>query len=153
MEAAVERHSIEREIAIDARPETVWQLLVDPREMVRWMGRDAKLDLRRGGSWRVEVIPGHVASGSFVEIDAPRRLVYTWGWEGKADVPPGSTTLVFELEARGHGTLLRFTHRDLPSAAATASHTHGWEHYLPRLQAVGSGRDPGRDPWLDGKMD
>jgi uncharacterized protein YndB with AHSA1/START domain len=153
VDAAVESTIIRREIAIAARPETVWQLLVDPREMVRWMGRSARVDLRPGGEYRVEVIPGHTASGSFVEIDPYRRLVYTWGWDGKESVPPGTTTVIFELEPRGGGTLLRFTHRDLPNAEAAATHAHGWQHYLPRLAALGSGSDPGRDPWLDGPMD
>jgi len=75
-----------REVAISARPETVWEFLVDPRKAVRWMGVSASLDPRPGGQYRVEVIPGEVAAGEFVEIDPPRRLVHTWGWE------PGSTS-------------------------------------------------------------
>ena len=110
-------------------------------------------DLRPGGAYRLGVIPGHVASGRFVEIDPPHRLVYTWGWEEEASsVAPGSSTVIFELVARGDGTLLRFTHRDLPNAEAVASHTHGWEHYLERLRIAATGGDPGRDPWIDGPM-
>jgi uncharacterized protein YndB with AHSA1/START domain len=149
MHAAVDARSIERELLIEARPETVWSLLVEPSEMVRWMGCAGTVDVRPGGEYRVEVIPGHVARGSYVEIDPPRRLVYTWGWEGSEGVPPGSTTLVFELEPRGRATLLRFRHRDLPTEGAVTSHTHGWEHYLERLLVAGSGADPGRDPWRD----
>lgn len=144
-----ERTSIEREIRIAAKPDTVWALLVDPKEARRWMGLAAKFELRRGGRYRVEVIPGHTASGEFVEIDPPRRLVYTWGWEDEGNpVPPGSTTVVFELFPTGDGTLLRFSHRGLPSPASVDSHTRGWEHYLERLNAVASGRDPGPDPWI-----
>src|SRR5262245_26486896 len=151
--AAPEKLGIERELAIDAHPETVWELLTDPHQMMLWMGQAASFDLRPGGRYRVEVIPGHVASGEFVTIEPPRRLIYTWGWEaGSSAVPPGSRTVVFELERRGDGTLLRFTHRDLPTAAAVASHTHGWEHYLPRLVARGAGADPGVDPWIAGPM-
>jgi len=141
---------VERELMIAARPDTVWSLLTDPREAVRWMGVSAQLDARPGGAYRVEVLPGAVASGYFVEVDPPRRLVYTWGWEsGKSAVPPGSSTIVFELEPRGAGTLLRFTHRDLPSAEAAAKHAHGWQHYLDRLVAASSG-DAGADPWVKG---
>jgi hypothetical protein len=66
--------------------------------------------------------------------------------------PPGSSTVIFELERRGDGTMLRFTHRDLPNADAAAKHAHGWEHYLERLQACGAGRDAGIDPWITGPM-
>ena len=48
--------------------------------------------------------------------------------------------------------MLRFTHRDLPSAKVTESHSHGWEHYLGRLAIAAAGGDPGRDPWIDGPM-
>ena len=155
MDATAESISVEREIAIAASPQTVWELLVDPDEAIRWMGQKATFDLRPGGEYRVEVIPDNVASGEFVEIDPPHRLVYTWGWESSrtaSPVAPGSTTIEFELTADGDGTLLRFSHRGLPSADAATSHGHGWDHYLERLAAVAAGGDPGVDPWIAGPM-
>jgi uncharacterized protein YndB with AHSA1/START domain len=151
VEATSESISVERELEIAASPEAVWQLLTDPAEATRWMGQAADFDLRPGGSYRVDVIPGNVASGEFVEIDPPRRLVYTWGWEGEGNpVPPGSSTIEFELEPSGKGTLLRFRHSNLPSDESAASHGHGWDHYLGRLAVVTGGGDPGPDPWLAG---
>ena len=147
--------AIEREIAIAARPETVWEFFVDPEKACRWMGTSAELDPQPGGIYRVEVIPGNVARGVFVELDPPRRLVYTWGWEAGAGspVPPGSTTIEIELVPDGDGTRLRFSHLGLPSVESTESHAHGWDHYLERLTAVGSGGDPGPDPWVSGPME
>src|SRR5262245_17482330 len=60
MDTAVEMKTITREILIDATPETIWELLVDPGEAVRWMGTAAMFDLRRGGVYRVDIIPGSV---------------------------------------------------------------------------------------------
>jgi uncharacterized protein YndB with AHSA1/START domain len=148
--------AVERTIAIDASPETVWQFLVDPEKTTAWWGMTASFDPRPGGEYRIEVIPGHTASGEFVELDAPRRLVYTFGWEaGEGDanpVPPGSSTIEIELVPDGAGTVLNFTHRDLPSAEASESHSKGWDHYLERLAVAASGGEPGRDPWLSGEM-
>ena len=153
MDATTETTTIERELAIAASPETVWELLTDPHEATRWMGQEASFDLRPGGEYRVTVIPGNVAVGEFVEIDPRHRLVFTWGWEGRASaVAPGSTTIEFELVPDGEGTLLRFRHSNLPDAEATASHAHGWDHYFERLGAVGGGSDPGVDPWIAGPM-
>jgi uncharacterized protein YndB with AHSA1/START domain len=148
--------AVERTIAIDASPETVWQFLVDPEKTTAWWGMTASFDPRPGGEYRIEVIPGHTASGEFVELDAPRRLVYTFGWEaGENDAnptPPGSSTIEIELVPDGAGTVLNFTHRGLPSAEASESHSKGWDHYLERLAIVASGGDPGPDPWLSGEM-
>jgi uncharacterized protein YndB with AHSA1/START domain len=154
METTAESISVEREIAIAARPETVWQFLVDPEKATRWMGQTASFDPRPGGVYRVDVIPGDTAVGEFVELDPPRRLVYTWGWEsGRASsVPPGSTTVEIELVPNADGTTLRFRHRGLPSAEAAQQHAHGWDHYLERLVVAASGGDPGADPWVTGEM-
>jgi uncharacterized protein YndB with AHSA1/START domain len=156
MESATETTTVVREITIAASPETVWEFLVDPERATRWMGQVATFDVRPGGEYRVDVIPGHTASGEFVEVDPPHRLVHTWGWEPGAEgpnpVPPGSSTVEIELEAEGDGTRLRFTHRDLPNSAAAESHAHGWDHYLERLVIAARGDDPGADPWVSGEM-
>jgi uncharacterized protein YndB with AHSA1/START domain len=151
VDATTETFVVERQVEIAASPETVWQLLTDPGEATRWMGQWASFDLRPGGEYRVGVLPGNVAHGEFVEIDPPRRLSYTFGWEpgARSVLQPGSSVVEFELVPHGDGTLLRFTHRGLPNAEETASHAHGWTHYLDRLAVVAGGGDPGADPFLD----
>jgi uncharacterized protein YndB with AHSA1/START domain len=148
MDAATETTVYERTLSIDARPETVWEFFVDPEKLMRWKGINAELDAQTGGTYFCEVIPGHTARGEFVELDRPNRLVFTWGWDGNDGVPPGSSTIEVELTATGEGTSLRFVHKDLPSAEAVASHAHGWDHYLPRLEIAAAGGDAGEDPWV-----
>ena len=148
MDAATDTTVYERTLAIDASPETVWEFLVDPEKLMRWKGINADLDAQPGGTFRCEVIPGHIARGEYVEIDKPNRLVFTWGWDGSEDVPPGSSTIEIELASDGDGTSLRFVHKDLPNAEAIASHAHGWDHYLPRLEVAAAGGSPGEDPWV-----
>jgi uncharacterized protein YndB with AHSA1/START domain len=156
MDATTETTSVERTLSIAASPETIWEFLVDPNKTTRWMGMTATFETEPGGLYRCEVIPGHTARGEFVELDPPRRLVYTWGWEpnekGETSVAPGSATIEIELAPEGDGTRLRFVHRDLPSAEEAKSHGHGWDHYLPRLETAASGGDPGEDPWLTQDM-
>ena len=149
MESTTERLAITRELLIDASPETVWEFLVDPEKATRWMGSAARLDARPGGEYRVDVIAGHVASGEFVEVERPRRLVWTFGWEPEGSDPnpvtPGSSTIEIELEPSGDGTKLRFRHHGLPGAEAATAHGVGWDHYLGRLATAAAGGDPGED--------
>ena len=154
MEKTADTTAVEREIAIAASPETVWEFLVDPEKATRWMGQAASLEPRPGGLYRVEVIPGETAVGEFLELDPPRRLVHTWGWEpgGMSSVAPGSTTIEIELIPLDDGTTLRFRHHGLPSEEAAQSHAHGWDHYLERLGVAAGGGDPGVDPWITGDM-
>ena len=141
---------VEREIRIAARPETVFDFFVDPDKMVQWKGRRAELDPRPGGVYRVEIGEGAVARGEYVEIDAPSRVVFTWGWEGQESGPhavaPGSSRVEVELTPDGDATLVRLRHLDLP-AEAREIHGQGWDNYLARLAKAAVGEDPGPDPF------
>jgi uncharacterized protein YndB with AHSA1/START domain len=136
----------EVEVRIDARPETVFAFLTDPVKVTRWKGTSAELDPRPGGIYRVSGMGGSTAVGEFVTVEPPDRVVFTWGWEGDDDVPPGSSTVEVTLRPDGDGTILRLVHRDLP-AGQGVKHQEGWKHYLPRLAALAGGEDPGPDPW------
>lgn len=142
----VETDVVVREIRIAARPETVFSFFTDPAKMARWKGRQATLDPRPGGVYRVDIDGKHIARGEFVEIVPYRRIVFTWGWEGGEPVPPGSSTVEIVLVPDGDSTILRLTHQGLP-AATRDSHREGWEHYLARLALAAAGTDPGQDPW------
>jgi uncharacterized protein YndB with AHSA1/START domain len=135
---------IERVIDIAASPETVFTLLTDPVEYVKWKGRAAELDPRAGGAFHVSFKDAAVR-GEYVEVIPNRRVVFTWGWETPgAAVGPGGSIVEIELEPRGAGTRLRLVHRGLP-VAELASHTEGWDYFLPRLTAVAEGRIPPTD--------
>jgi uncharacterized protein YndB with AHSA1/START domain len=132
---------IERVIDIAASPETVFTLLTDPVEYVKWKGRAAKLSPHAGGEFHVSFKDSAVR-GEYVEVIPNRRVVFTWGWEGAdAVVGPGGSTVEIDHEPRGTGTRLRLVHRGLP-ATELASHTEGWDYFLPRLTAVAEGRQP-----------
>jgi uncharacterized protein YndB with AHSA1/START domain len=142
----VATNAVEQEIRIEASPETVFAYLVDSEKMPLWMGAQAELDPRPGGLFWMKVSDNWTARGEFVEVESPRRVVFTWGWEREgADVPPGSTTVEITLESDGDATVLRLLHRDLPETSR-APHEHGWTMYLDRLATTVAGGDPGEDP-------
>jgi uncharacterized protein YndB with AHSA1/START domain len=142
---------VEREIRIAARPEIVFEFFVDPEKMKQWKGRQAELDPRPGGIYRVEINEQAIARGEYVEIDAPSRVVFTWGWEGQEAgdgehaVPPGSSRVEVDLTPDGDGTLVRLRHFDLPEQSREI-HGEGWDLYLGRLAKAAAGEHPGAEP-------
>lgn len=138
--------AIFREIRINATPETVFAFLIDPQKMTQWIGRSVELDPRRGGIFRIDVNGRDVIRGEIVEVNSPRKIVFTWGWEGEGrPVPPGSTTVEITLEPDGEQTILRLTHRGL-TGEDQIKHAQGWTHYQARIRTVAQGEDPGPDP-------
>src|SRR5438034_7057727 len=139
---AVDTKVIERVITIDASPETVFRLLTDPVQYVRWKGKLAELEPRAGGRFRVE-FPStkDIAAGKYVEVVPGRRVFFFKQKTAYEMVPPGSSTVEIDLQPMGSGTRLRLVHRGLPQAAI-ASHTEGWDYFMPRLSDVAEGRAP-----------
>jgi uncharacterized protein YndB with AHSA1/START domain len=131
---------VERRIA--ATPDEVFRYLTDPEKYTRWKGHQAELDPRPGGRYRVRMGPEAVALGEYVEVEPPTRVVFTWGWEGSGDVPPGSTMVEITLRADGDGTLLRLRHTGFPSEADADLHREGWQIYVGRLVEVLAGSQP-----------
>jgi uncharacterized protein YndB with AHSA1/START domain/DNA-binding transcriptional ArsR family regulator len=139
---------VEVEVRIDPRPETVFEFFTDPEKMVQWMGRSHELDPRPGGVFRCDINGRDVASGAYVELDPPRRVAFTWGWEAEETVTkPGTSTVEVTLEPDAGGTRVRLVHRGLRTEESRAAHAHGWDHYTRRLALAAAGDDAGPDPW------
>ncbi len=138
----------EKEMFIEANPETVFAFLTDPDKMLRWMGVSATLEPKEGGLYLVDVTNGNVAKGEFREVLPNQRLSYTFGWDSKdTSVPAGSTLVEIDLTPKDLGTTVKFTHSGLPETAVK-QHAEGWNHYCERLCQSAAGKDPGVDPWV-----
>jgi uncharacterized protein YndB with AHSA1/START domain len=138
---------IVREVRIEASPDEVFPFFTDPDKMIVWKAVEATLDPSPGGIFRINVTGHDVARGEYVEIDPPRRVVFTFGWEAEGSPePPGSTTVEVTLVPDGEGTLLRLVHSGVPEEMREGS-SGGWDHYLRRLVVAAEGGEPGPDPW------
>jgi uncharacterized protein YndB with AHSA1/START domain len=138
---------VECAVRIDARPDTVFPFFTDPALMTQWMGVRATLDPRPDGIFEVDVTGDNLARGTYVAVEPPSRVVFTWGWQNETSpVQPGSSTVEVTLVPDGEGTLVTLVHRDLPETSREP-HGHGWTHYLPRLATVAAGGDAGPNVW------
>jgi uncharacterized protein YndB with AHSA1/START domain len=134
------------ETRVQASPATVFSYFTDPVKYRRWKGLDAELDPRPGGRYRVRMNSQRTVLGEYVVVEPPSRLVFTWGWEGDGDLPPGSSTVEITLIPDGDDTLVRLRHTGLPTQESRTLHAAGWDHYLGRLARAAAGRYPGLDP-------
>lgn len=138
--------AVEVEVRIAASPETIFDFFTEPDRMIQWMSRSADLDPRPGGTFRCEINDSAVASGEYLAVEPPGRIVFSWGWEGEnAVTEPGTSRVEVLLEAAGEETNLRLIHTDLATAESAEKHGHGWRHYLDRLAIAAAGGDPGPD--------
>jgi uncharacterized protein YndB with AHSA1/START domain len=143
---------VDRVVHIDADVETVYTLLIDAEQFVRWMAPTATLDPTPGGVVTWTHLNGDTVSGTYLEVVPNRRIVFTFGWaRPDVEVPPGSTTVEIELRPTNGGTELRLVHRGLAGPRADA-HAGGWANYLNRLAALAEGADPGPDPLGDERV-
>lgn len=103
-----------RELDIEAAPETVFEFFVDPAKLTRWLAAEATLDPRPGGVCHLVQTgagpdhPQYYVEGEFLEVDAPKRVVFTWGFSNPdAGVRPGGSTVQVTLSPIDTGTRVR----------------------------------------------
>jgi len=140
-------------IVVRAPADEVFAHFVDPALFGLWMAEGAELEPTPGGIVRWTHPNGDTVSGRYVEVDPPRRVVFTYGWErAEVQIPPGSTTVEIDLVSLADGdTEVTLVHRGLDERAAEA-HRGGWAHYLDRMRRTAEGERVGPDPWADRRV-
>jgi uncharacterized protein YndB with AHSA1/START domain len=126
---------------LPAAREEVFRAWTDPTLVRQWFkpaggsSQGAEMDVRVGGRYRWAMkLLGHVyyAVGEYIEVDPPRRLVFTFGWE-RALVRLTDSIVTVEFVDRGHETEVVITHERLPSRIQRTLHGAGWRVCLTNL--------------------
>ena len=138
--------SYTKSAVLPVTPDEAFALITEPERLRRWQTVSARVDLRAGGEYRWTVTPGHVAAGTYREIEPGRRVVFGWGWEGDPDLVPDASTVTITMEPTDDGTLVTLVHEGLTEEQA-ALHAEGWTHYFTRLEKVAADGDAGPDEW------
>ena len=136
----------DKSVLVPLSADETFALITQPDRLRRWQVVTARVDLRAGGDYRWTIIPGHSVAGTFTEVEPGRRVVFSWGWEGSAELPPGASTVIITLEPASGGTMVHLVHEGL-SGEQEASHAAGWTHYLDRLVTAATAGDAGPDEW------
>ena len=138
--------SFTRTTVLPVTPDEAFALLTEPERLRRWQTVTAVVDLRAGGSYEWTVTPGHVAGGTFREVEPGRRIVFGWGWDGSDDLPYDASTVTVTLEPVEGGSKVTLVHEGLSEEQAK-NHAEGWNHYFERLERLASTGDAGPDEW------
>jgi len=135
----------------EAAPERVFDAWLDPATARRWLFTlpsdqeyRAELDARVGGRWTITARRGgmdYTAVGEYLEIDRPRRLVFTFAMP---QFSPNSDRLTVEIAPDGAGCILTLTQEGvdiaaelglLPAGVAGGTET-GWIDMFDTLAAT-----------------
>lgn len=128
-----------------ATPEEVFDAWTSPEVLTRWWAAQptwtspgCEVDLRVGGRYvlRMRDENGRVyaVGGEYREVNRPRRLVYTWCWEGTDGPDPGAVSLVtVEFHPEADGTTVVLEHSGLASEQSRTGHETGWIGTLENL--------------------
>ena len=100
---------VERSIAVESRPETLWRHLVDGSLASLWMGGDVTIEPKLNGKVRLRTVNAPEIFGTVEEI-APGESI-TWTWRTSDGEP---TQVTIRLEAAEQGTRLTVTERLIP---------------------------------------
>ncbi len=124
----------------DAPAARVFDAWLDREEFQAWIGPEGMScevplhEPRVGGRYRIimrlsdgRVIP---VAGVFKMVDPPRRLVFTWGWEGDAS---RESLVTITLREKGGKTELTLRQEGLGSVANRDDHGRGWNSALNKL--------------------
>lgn len=131
----------------ETSPGAAFDAWTNPASLEKWFGPPgyrAKVlshDLRTGGVWRFLMVAangeGFHHFGTFLEVDPPHRLVFTWASEeqvvGWRDEHGDPTRVTVDFEPRADGVEVRITHERLQSEAAREALTGGWGGSLEAL--------------------
>ena len=126
---------------LPATREEVFAAWTDPDSVRLWMCAGevtearATLDVRVGGTFRIDMIAGssvYEHTGEYLEVEPPRRLVFTWVSRATNH---RRTVVTVELHERGDQTELVLTHEGLPGAEAARKHHAGWSSIAEKLAA------------------
>lgn len=122
-------HRLDRTISIEAPRETVFRYFTDSERWATWWGAGSTIDPRPGGRVYIRYPNGVEVSGEVMEVAAPDRIVFTYGYASGDPFPPGASRVTIALAAHDDGTRLQLAH-ELPTAAARDHHVQGWRYQL-----------------------
>lgn len=126
----------------NASPERVFDAWLDPETARKWLfatptdeAYSVDLDTRVGGKWTISARRegvDYTAIGEYLEIERPRRLVFTFGMP---QFSPEFCHVIVEIAPDGTGSVLSLTQENLPPEFHSDTEG-GWDKMFDALAAA-----------------
>jgi uncharacterized protein YndB with AHSA1/START domain len=126
--------TIEREVTLPTDVEGAWALLTRPEDLTAWLGAEVDLIPAPGAVGTVVDHDGTTRRLVVDEVDAGRRLAWTWWSDDDAGAP---SRVEINIAPADGGTSVRVV-EELGAVAPTARASVGeaWSHRLLHLEAL-----------------
>ena len=119
------KKSIEQEIIIKGTPHEIYEVFMDSKKHSKLTESKAKINREVGGSF--SIYEGAL-SGKNVELIQDKKIVQTWRGSGENWLKGYYSTIILVFEPVDKGTLIKFTHSNIPEGAYE-SVKEGWDNY------------------------
>lgn len=150
-------HRLDRTLVIQAAPETIFSFLTETPKWASWWGAGSSIDPTPGGALTIRYPDGTEALGTVVEVQAPERIVFTYGYASGKMIAPGASLVTIALAPIGAATRLTLTH-EFAEAETRDMHVQGWRYQLSLFanlvaDALHAGAAGVVDAWFDAWAD
>ena len=120
---------LDRSVIIHARPAIVFEFFTRDEDWAAWWGAGSRIDARPGGAVLIRHANGVEVVGEVLELEAPTRIAFTYGYAKGSPIPPGGSRVTVRLDGHPAGTLLQLTH-EFADVETRDQHVQGWRYQL-----------------------
>ncbi|MBZ5556029.1 MAG: SRPBCC domain-containing protein [Acidobacteriia bacterium] len=122
-------HHLDRTVVIEAPRDLVFRFFTDAKRWATWWGAGSTIDPTPGGRVLIRYPDGTEVVGEVLDIEAPERLAFTYGYASGKMIPPGGSRVTIRLEEDPRGTRLHLMH-EFADASVRDTHAQGWRYQL-----------------------
>lgn len=121
-------NQINHTVEIDAPVSAVWDVLITPAQLDRWIASRAHVDLQKGGEWNLGWM--EEARLEILSLSPEKALSVRW------DIGETPTVLTWTLEGSGGKTRLTLVHSGFAPDARVDGLEAGWLNFMSWLKSA-----------------
>ena len=122
-------HKLERNVTIQATPETVFRFITDSSRWASWWGAGSTIDPRVGGAIHIRHPNGVETSGEVLEIAPPESIAFSYGYPSGKPFGPDESRVSIKLARVGDATRLSL-HHEFADEGSRDGFIQGWRYQL-----------------------